>query len=221
MSAEQESSGPLRLLKSPDGTGAAIVALFEPTERRLVKREVLARVSHAQQALREAQAEAEAILARAEDEAEALREQGRAEGRAEGVAQLMSELSRARKAYDGAMHEAERDMLELAFGIAQRVIGQTLARDPELIASVVAQALERVRGKRQIVVIVHPEDRASVEGARAAMAQRLDGASLYIEEDPRVSRGGCLIETEAGRVDARLEVQLDTLRQALEGGHGQ
>jgi flagellar biosynthesis/type III secretory pathway protein FliH len=35
--------------------------------------------------------------------------------------------------------------------------------------------------------------------------------------DDRVARGGCIIETELGVVDARLSTQLDAIERALRG----
>jgi flagellar biosynthesis/type III secretory pathway protein FliH len=57
-----------------------------------------------------------------------------------------------------------------------------------------------------------------LNAARGALVAEVEGAALYFEADERVGRGGCVVETEAGRVDARLEVQLDVMRRALMEG---
>ena len=37
------------------------------------------------------------------------------------------------------------------------------------------------------------------------------------EADPAIARGGCVLESAAGQVDARMETQLDLIEQALRG----
>lgn len=206
---------PVRVLKSPEGRGQSLRALFEPPERRLVKREVLDRVQHAQQALEEAEQEAAQIIAAAQARAEQLRQEAHQRGIEQGQREALEHLGRARAEYDRLLRAQEQDMLDLALGIAQRIINRTVALDPSVIRDVVAQTLEQVRHKRQILVLLNPEDMRRLEPDRAALQGVVEGASLYFDEDPQISPGGCVIETESGRIDARLEVQLAAIRAAL------
>ena len=206
---------PLRVLKSPDGTGQSLHALFEPPERRLVKREVLDRVQHAQQALDAALAEADQIVERAKAQAQQLLKEAHQQGIEQGQRESLEHLGRARAEYDRLLLAQEQDMLDLALGIAQRVIHRAVALDPSVIRDVVAQTLEQVRHKRQILVLLNPEDLRRLEPDRAALQGVVEGATLYLDEDPQISPGGCVIETESGRIDARLEVQLAAIRAAL------
>lgn len=204
-----------RLIRSPQDTGQSIKALFAEPARRLVKREVLSRVQHAQEALREAQAQAQQIIEQAEAEAQDIRERAREQGAQQGHVEATKLLGHARAEYDRLLQSQEQDMLDLSFGIAERIIAREIALSPDVARDIVLQALDQVRNKRQIVLIVHPEDARLLEQDRALLASRVEGAKLYIEEDDRVERGGCVIETESGRVDARLDVQLGALREAL------
>lgn len=206
-----------RLIRSPQGTGQAIKALFEEPARRLVKREVLSHVQHAQDALGEAQAQAQEIIEQAHLQAQEIREQARKEGAHEGHTEATKLLGYARAEYERLLQAQEQDMLDLSFGIAQRIIAREIALNPDVVKGIVLNALDQVRNKRQIVLIVHPEDALMLEQDRALLGSRVEGAKLYIEEDDRVERGGCVIETESGRVDARLDVQLGALRDALGG----
>lgn len=206
---------PVRVLKSPEGRGQSLRALFEPPERRLVKREVLDRVQHAQQALEDAEQEAAQIIADAQARAEQLHQEAHKQGIEQGQREALEHLGRARAEYDRLLRAQEQDMLDLALGIAQRIINRTVALDPSVIRDVVAQTLEQVRHKRQILVLLNPEDMRRLEPDRAALQGVVEGASLYFDEDPQISPGGCVIETESGRIDARLEVQLAAIRAAL------
>jgi type III secretion protein L len=213
--APPQEPGPIRLLRSPGGTGDSIRALFEPRDRRLVRREVLSEVTEVQRELAEARAEAEAIVDAAREEADAIREQARREGLADGHREALEVLGHARAEYDALMSRAEPDMVELAFRIARSVIGTELQREPDTIARIVANQLEHVRGRRQVVIVVHPEDRPRLEAYEDQLAQLVEGAALYIDDDRDIEPGGCIIQTESGRIDARLDVQLEALRGGL------
>lgn len=208
----------MKVLKGPEASGAAVRAVVQAPAVKVLKGGVVARVEQVQGALEAAEREATAIVAAARAEAERLRAEAVEAGREEGMRELLGALGRARGEYERLIRQAEPDMVELAFGVAGRLVRERLEVEPGLMASLVAGVLERVRGKRQIVVWVHPAELDALNAARGALVAEVEGAALYFEADERVGRGGCVVETEAGRVDARLEVQLDVMRRALMEG---
>ncbi|MBA2663117.1 MAG: hypothetical protein H0U74_12545 [Bradymonadaceae bacterium] len=208
----------IRVMKAPAGKGGEIRAIFAPGNVRIVKREVIDHVQAVQQRLAHACAEAAQIVEQANAEAEGVLEAAREEGRRQGRLELLVELGRARSEYDKLMSKAEADMIELAFRIARQVIGHNVATEPAVLGGIVARSLEFVRGKRQIVILVNPDDLSALEASRHELATMIEGAALYFSADANIERGGCIIETESGRLDARLDVQLDILRKALTRG---
>ena len=169
-------------------------------------------VDDAIQALRR---EAEQVLEEAQKQAEAIREEARKQGRKEGLEECMEALTKARAEYGRLRSRAEQDMVTLAFQIARRIIGHAIEVQPEVVRDIVGEALVTARGRRQIEVRVHPEDCERVEKQRHEYARELDGVPVYFESDAGLERGDCVIETESGRIDARLETQLEVLRDAL------
>jgi flagellar biosynthesis/type III secretory pathway protein FliH len=63
---------------------------------------------------------------------------------------------------------------------------------------------------------VNPADAAPVRAAEGRLAAILLHAPLAVREDPAVRPGAAIVETEAGRVDASPETQLELLARALE-----
>lgn len=165
--------------------------------------------------LREAADQAEALIETATKEAEIIKEAAIEEGNAEGLARWLDAITAANEEYNRVQREAERDMVTLAFHIARRLIGHSIDVEPMLIRDLVGASLQAARGRRQIVVKVHPEDLPTLESARMKLQQDLDCTHLHFEAFGEIERGGCLIETEAGRIDARIETRLDTLYTAL------
>jgi flagellar biosynthesis/type III secretory pathway protein FliH len=103
--------------------------------------------------------------------------------------------------------------------MAEKIVGQAAALDPTLVAAIAARALEAARaGAGTVLLRVHPDDLAAVEAARPALAARLAAAAvLKIVADPTVDRAGCVVDTAAGRLDARLATQLAALERAVFG----
>jgi flagellar assembly protein FliH len=89
-----------------------------------------------------------------------------------------------------------------AVALARQVLRAELQTRPELVAQVAAQAVNAVMlSARHITVQVHPLDLPMVaEGAEEALASR--GARLL--PDATVARGGVLVQSDIGAVDARI-----------------
>lgn len=177
-----------------------------PTVRELrdLEREIQAASSRARLMVQEAQ-----------ERVDEIEEEARQRGEKEGFKEWIHEIARAKLEYTRLQEQAEQDMVKLAFHIAQRLIGHAIEVQPEVVRDMVGQALVMARGRSQIVVRVHPRDHQQLQAVRDEYARQLDGVSVYFEADPALERGGCIIETESGRIDARLEIQLEVLREAL------
>jgi flagellar biosynthesis/type III secretory pathway protein FliH len=167
----------------------------------------------------DARAQAAAILASAEAAREEARRAGFAAGRDEGLATTTALLAAARAAEAGRVAAAEAELRRLAVRIAEKILARELALGPDAVVDVVRAALAAAAERRQLVVRVHPDDVAAVEAARARLAAaHAPHAVLAVRADPQVGRGGCLVDTEVGTIDARLDVQLAAIEQALLGG---
>lgn len=149
----------------------------------------------------------------AETELAKLREAARAEGYAEGVAagrvegeQACGRMKQMVESFSTTLDNLDfrlADMvLELALDVARQVVAGELAVHPERILDVVNLALkEMAETSREARLLLNPDDAALV---RPHLDQVLDKNRLRIVEDVRIERGGCLIETAQGDLDATL-----------------
>lgn len=111
---------------------------------------------------------------------------------------------------------AELALTPLVLRVAERVVTEELKLRPEAAAAIVADALGEVSHATHARVRVNPLHRPAVEAERdrlLAMAHSL--RNLEITDDPSIL-GGCVIDTDGGVIDARIERKLDALGQALE-----
>jgi flagellar biosynthesis/type III secretory pathway protein FliH len=177
--------------------------------------EVVDELSGIEAALEAARTRATEILEQARTEASLIREDAREQGRREGYAECVRDLARARAEYQRLQERAEEDLVALAFQVASRLLGRQIEVDPGAVVGMVEQALRSARGRRTIVVAVHPEDLPAVRAARAELVETVEGVPIHFEVDEGLERGDCVIETESGRIDARLATQIAVLRDVL------
>jgi flagellar assembly protein FliH len=161
--------------------------------------------------------EREAELAR-------LREAARAEGYAEGLAAGRVEadqagvyMKRLAESFSATLDNLDfrlADMvLDLALDVARKVVSGELSVHPERILDVVNMALkEMAETSREARLLLNPEDAVLV---RPHLDQVLDKNRLRIVEDARIERGGCLIETQQGDLDATLPARWRQVVQVL------
>jgi flagellar assembly protein FliH len=167
-------------------------------------------------------------LAQAGAEADAIRAQAHAEGLAAGRADAQAELVPALDALRAAAAElqaaqsatAERleaHAVELALLIADKVVAGAVAVRTELVVETVRGALRGLIERERITVLVHPDDletmRAAIDGVRAGLGG-VDHCEVQAER--RVGRGGAIVRTPDGDVDARLETKLGRVRDLIE-----
>ncbi|MFH1011596.1 MAG: FliH/SctL family protein [bacterium] len=156
-------------------------------------------------------------------------EDGFAKGREEGYRQIrpaidllhdwnrmiQSEKTELARRYEG-------DVLELGFLIAKKILGEEIAARPDAIVGVVRQALRKVLHADSVTLRIHPDDWKVLEEARERLsAEGTVRMPLELKADSAVARGGCIIETESGLLDAGLESQLDRLRNLLTENNGE
>ncbi len=167
---------------------------------------------------------ATAPVADIEAELNALREAARAEGYAEGLTRGLAETEQANKRMKQLIesfgytldnldfHLAEM-VLDLALDVARQVVTGELSARPEHILDVVNLALKQMaESSREARLLLNPEDAVLV---RPHLDQVLDKNRLRIVEDVRIVRGGCMIETSQGDLDATLPTRWRQVVQVL------
>jgi flagellar assembly protein FliH len=126
------------------------------------------------------------------------------------VAQTIEELGGLRQSL---IQETEREMVQLALTLARRVVHREVTLDPELAAALAHVALDRLGTTTPATIRLNPEDYTIV----AQDGARWGTAPVTVVPDPSISRGGCLVESAFGSVDATIERQFDELSRALFG----
>lgn len=199
--------------RATEGSAGTLVYAFEPLAAS-------ARASDAPDPVAEAWTEAEQIRAQA-------RLDGEAEGRAAGLAQARAEGQHAVAAFAAALaalqqtraellEALEQDALELAFALTERILAGVLSAQPERVLDVARNALRRLTDRHRVTLIVNPADLELVSDSVQALRAELGGIEhCDVQSDRRIGRGGAVVRTDAGEIDATIEACLDRAREIV------
>jgi flagellar assembly protein FliH len=169
-----------------------------------------------------------AALAKAEADANVLRAAAREEGLREGREESLAALTPAIEALNQAAEAVQGDQLaradrleahavDLALFLAEKVLGGAIAVQPELVVESVRGALRGIVERERVTVLVHPDDLETVRNAMDDVRASLGGIEhCEVQAERRVSRGGAVVRTPDGDVDARVETKLTRAREVVE-----
>lgn len=185
-----------------------------PAATRVLRSSQVAALTEAERILGDATRRADAIVAEAERAAEGIRQQAVEAGEARAAALLVAAQERARQTVDRASDQLTR----LAVAIAEKLLDEALGLQPQRVERIVARCLQQAasQGSRRITLRVHPDALPLVHQRLPWLQGLVDAEMFQVEPDPTISAGGCVIDTELGQVDGRLESQLEAIRRALE-----
>ena len=111
---------------------------------------------------------------------------------------------------------AEKDVVELALAISKKIIDQEITTNRQAIVAVVKNALKRVTDHSQLTIRINPAELQTVKQAEPRLAEYFENSNgVTYEADDTICPGGCVIETNFGDIDARLDQQLAVIAEAL------
>lgn len=147
-----------------------------------------------------------------------LRETARKEGFQEGLEQFNEHIIALEEKKRQLYHETQRLIIPLALKAAKKVVAQELKLHADIIVEIVKQTLKPVLQNHRIKIFVNKEDRAALESNKDSIKSILEQVeTLSIEDRPDIERGGCIIETESGIINATLDNQWKALEAAFQG----
>ncbi|WP_159884402.1 FliH/SctL family protein [Paenibacillus puerhi] len=160
------------------------------------------------------------------------KEQGLRQGYEEGRVQAEAEL---RERYDQMLEEAsqilqqayvlkqdiiqeaEPFLIEMSCSIAEKIVARQLTLEPEWVKDLIRKVLSRRREQGLIALCVAPSQFSYIQDAREELLLHIDSqAELQIIPDGSVQDLGCVIRSSFGSIDARIDTQLNEIKQALQ-----
>jgi flagellar assembly protein FliH len=216
----------------------SIVAKAESTAFEEVKR----KNDQALKIRREAESAAERALAEAEAKIQAMEAQARArvdevtkeahkkgwdQGREDGFKEGKNEverlvnrihviLERAMDKRSEILEQTEGQIVELVLLIARKVVKTISENQKNVVISNIAQALRKLKTRSDVIIKVNLADlQLASDHAKDFVEMAENAKRITVVEDSAIDRGGCVIETDFGEIDARIQSQLHELEEKI------
>ena len=147
------------------------------------------------------------------------REVGYKDGEAEShrlINRLGTIIGRAIEVREQLISDSEKQMVEMVLMIARKIIKDEIIERKEVVLNNIREALKRVKDRDRIDIRVNFADldlTASHKDELIKMTESLRKVNIY--EDSHIDRGGCIIETDIGSIDARIFTQFNQIEEAI------
>ncbi len=212
-----------------DGKTAAFNLLQEAREK--AKQEQESAQLNAEQMVERAKLEVERMIKEAdmrvaETEHKAY-EKGYRAGQEEGYQEGQKEVKRlverlgvivgqAIDTREELISSSERQMVEMILMIARKILKDEIAERKEIVLNNTREALKRLRDREEVSIRVNLADLELTTAHKEEFINMIESLhKINVFEDSRVDHGGCIIETDAGSIDARISTQLKQMEEAV------
>lgn len=159
-------------------------------------------------------------LARREALQEASRlERERVAAETAGLAELLRRAATAIEEKRSELAAAgERDLLKLALAVASRIVKAEVQAGKPVAAENLRRAVELTVHRQELKVQVHPEDLKLIETYLPELRRDFaDLQKVVLEPNAALGRGGVVVQTREGSVDAAIATQLEEIERGLLG----
>ena len=152
-------------------------------------------------------------------------DQGKPEGFSQGVVDGKNSYSELIKNFNVLMESltAERktlvgDLQPLLVELVGEALKKCLnkqAKKGKLVANLVHEALLKAQDRVHLKLHLNPDDINEIEAHRNELQLTVGAGEMELIADARIERGGCLLDTEGGTVDVRLNTVVDQVKESL------
>lgn len=187
------------------------------TDEKIIPADALSELLNATEVLKKAKEDVKTYLSKNKEECKKVLEEAREAGFNEGLAKFNNQILHYEQRIKQMEHELQKTILPLTLKAAKKVVGRELELKPETIVDIVRQTLKPVTQSHHIKIFVAKEDKELLEKKKKELREILEQVETFIIEGKEdITHGGCIIETEAGIINASLENQWRALEAAFE-----
>ena len=118
---------------------------------------------------------------------------------------------------DKVREELQKLIIPIALKVAKKIVSTELSINPENIVDIVTNTLKAVAQHKKIVLYLNKQDLETIDTNKnkiRAIFESLESLSLRERDD--IEPGGCIVETEGGIINARIEDRWRSIESAME-----
>jgi len=131
----------------------------------------------------------------------------------QSLVEAVERLKHMEKEFYGRVEE---EILDLVLATTRKVVQREINTQRDVILDVLRQAIAKTTDRERIRVRINPSDFDFVHAHKSDIVSTVDGVKdLVIEGDESISRGGAVVDSDYGTIDARIERRFETVEKAL------
>jgi flagellar assembly protein FliH len=131
----------------------------------------------------------------------------------DSLSQALAQLENIRQEI---YQEIEKEVTQLALSIARKIVCHEVKTTQETVTCVARKALSRVDNPGKIKIKLNPGDLQFIKDTQDQFSHFLDNVDkIRFEAEESIQSGGCLIETDRGDIDARIEKQFQAIEESF------
>ena len=114
------------------------------------------------------------------------------------------------------LNETEQQIVELVLLMTRKVVKIMSDNQKQVVMANVLQALKEVKGRGEVTIRVNLEDAKLTTAHISDFIKAVENIKgITVVEDSSVDKGGCIVETDFGAIDARISSQLTELETKI------
>jgi len=114
------------------------------------------------------------------------------------------------------IENSEDEIVKLAFSIAEKILHREISTNADVGLHILKNTIKEITDRERLKILMNPADYRHLTEVNPEAMSSIEGLrNAEIEADDAIGPGGIVIETLFGEVDARIESQLDEVREAL------
>ncbi|MBA3236938.1 MAG: HrpE/YscL family type III secretion apparatus protein [Parachlamydiaceae bacterium] len=185
---------------------------------KILPAEAFSTLLEASELLKNVQKDAEEFKIQIVEECETLKSQAQQEGFEAGFKSWADAVALLEKEIGKVRTDLEKRVAPVALKVAKKIVGREIELSDKAIVDIVSSSLKSVVQHKKITIYVNKKDLAILDANRAQLKDLFESLeSLSLRERADIESGGCVIETEGGIINARLENQWAVLEKAFSG----
>lgn len=184
--------------------------------RKVIPAVEVSQLLDAQEVLSKVHADAEKYRLDVAKECETLKETAQQDGFAAGYQKWANAIAELEGHIHDVRQEIQKMLIPAALKAAKKIVGREMELSETTIVDIVANTLKAVSQHKKITIYANRRDVEILEKNRQRLKEVFENLEvLSIAERSDVARGGCVVETEGGIINAQLENQWSALERAF------
>lgn len=123
-------------------------------------------------------------------------------------------LRAMKESIPGVVRDCETHLAGLALEVARKLV-DGMPVSAEMVEAAIATAMQQVEESAHYTIFLNPSDLQLLESKTSSLLGGSDTRKITVTASNEITRGGCIVETPFGRVDARRETKFELLKDAL------